>query len=56
VSMFNYMYWNSYAILSTSKFVSNSLGTRFELFIASVPRKPECSVCQTRVSSLEFEF
>jgi hypothetical protein len=35
--------------LSSSKFVSNSSGTRFELSIVSVPRKPKCPV-------LEFEF
>jgi hypothetical protein len=29
--------------------VSNSSGTRFELFIVSIPRKPECPI-------LEFEF
>jgi hypothetical protein len=38
-----------YAILSSSKLVSNSLGTRFELSIVSVSRKPEYLI-------LEFEF
>jgi hypothetical protein len=47
--MLNSLYWNSYAILSSSKFTSNNLGTQFELFIVSVSRKSECSV-------LEFEF
>jgi hypothetical protein len=35
--------------MSTSKLVSNSLKTRFELSIVSVLRKPECPV-------FEFEF
>jgi hypothetical protein len=47
--MFNSMYYNSYAILSSSKFVLNSLRTRFELFIVSVLKKLKCPI-------LEFEF
>jgi hypothetical protein len=47
--MFNFLYYNSYAILCSSKFVSNSSGTRFELFIVSASRKLECP-------TLEFEF
>jgi hypothetical protein len=47
--MLNSLYWNSYAILSSSKFTSNNSRTQFELFIVSVSRKLECSV-------LEFEF
>jgi hypothetical protein len=47
--MFNSLYSNPYAILSSSKFVSNSSGTQFELSIVSVQRKSECPV-------LEFEF
>jgi hypothetical protein len=47
--MFNSLYYNLYAILSSSKFVSNSLRTQFELFIFSVSKKPEYPV-------LEFEF
>jgi hypothetical protein len=35
--------------LSSSKFVSNSSGTQFELSLVSIPRKLECLV-------LEFEF
>jgi hypothetical protein len=36
-------------MLSSSKLVLNSLGTRFVLFTVSVPRKPKCPV-------MVFEF
>jgi hypothetical protein len=47
--MFNFMYYNSYVILSSSQFVSNSSESQFELSIVSVSRKPECPI-------LEFEL
>jgi hypothetical protein len=49
VSLFNSLWYILYAILSNSKLVSNSSGTRFELSIISILRKPECPV-------LKFEF
>jgi hypothetical protein len=45
-----------YAILSSSKLVSNSSGTHQSFPQVSVQRKSECPVYQTGLSGLEFEF
>jgi hypothetical protein len=50
VSLINSLQLIIYAILNSSKLVSNSSGTHRSFPQVSVPRKPECPVCQTGLS------